>query len=89
MRSRFRTSFTRDIKKIKDRTTLGRIKSTIENVEAAETLLGIENMKKLTGTSNYYRIRLGNYRIGIIIDDDHIVDFLRCLHRRDLYRFFP
>jgi mRNA interferase RelE/StbE len=57
-------------------------------VEAADYLQGVSNIKKMAGTSNYYRIRVGEYRIGIVVEGN-TVDFIRCLSRRDLYRFFP
>lgn len=48
-------------------------------------VIGIE---KLEGYKNYYRIRFGNYRAGIHIEDD-ILTFERILHRKEIYRFFP
>lgn len=46
-------------------------------------------MKKLSGGSgDYYRLRVGDYRIGLEIEGEIIV-FVRCLHRRDIYRYFP
>lgn len=46
------------------------------------------NLKKLKGGGNYYRIRVGEYRIGIIVEGDAIT-FVRCLHRKEIYRYFP
>ena len=40
------------------------------------------------GNENYYRFRVGDYRIGIVIEEDTVV-FVRCLHRREIYRYFP
>jgi mRNA interferase RelE/StbE len=54
----------------------------------AETTSRITNLKKLKGKSGYYRIRFGNYRIGIRIEDDLVI-FIRALHRKDIYRYFP
>ncbi|HNP17926.1 MAG TPA: type II toxin-antitoxin system RelE/ParE family toxin [Fulvivirga sp.] len=45
------------------------------------------NCKKLSGTSNKYRIRSGNYRIVNSIDDEiRIVDIRSVGHRKDIYR---
>ena len=84
----FRKSFARDLKKIKDRTLLERVQEVVEEVEAAGELQEINNLKKLSGTVDCYRVRIGEYRIGIVIDGD-TVEFVRCLPRRDLYRYFP
>lgn len=46
--------------------------------------------QKLTGYQIYYKIRIGDYRIGLrIVAQDNVVDFLHVLHRRDIYRKFP
>ncbi|MCI0333421.1 MAG: type II toxin-antitoxin system RelE/ParE family toxin [Planctomycetes bacterium] len=84
----FRRSFTRDLRNIKDRRVAAKVQQAIENVESADTLGDIANLKKLANTSNFYRIRIGDYRIGVAIEGN-VVEFVRCLHRRDLYRYFP
>ena len=84
----FRQSFERDLKKIKDRSMLDRVRQVIELIEAADNLQGMPNVKKLTGSKSFFRIRIGEYRIGIFLDADE-VEFVRCLHRRDMYRYFP
>jgi mRNA interferase RelE/StbE len=33
-------------------------------------------------------IRVGDYRIGVVLEDG-VVTFVRVLHRRDVYRYFP
>lgn len=84
----FRKSFQRDVKKIKDAAVRDRVREVVEEVEAAEELQAIGNLRKISGTANCYRIRVGDYRIGIVVEGDE-VEFVRCLPRRDLYRFFP
>ena len=88
MNAVFRRSFTRDLRKIKQRQVLTSVQRAIENVEAVNSPTDIVNLKKLVGYDIFYRIRIGEYRIGIVIEGDE-VDFVRCLHRRDLYRYFP
>ena len=65
-----------------------RIKEAIERVEAAETLHEVPNLAKMSGSSGFYRIRVGDYRIGLVVEGEE-VEFVRCLHRRDVYRYFP
>lgn len=84
----FRTSFTRDLGRVRDRSLLKRVKETIEEVEAAARVLDLKNLKKLRTEGRYYRLRLGDYRIGLIIEDNTIV-FVRLLHRSEIYRYFP
>ena len=81
-------SFEKDIRKITDKNTLKRVASVIRQVQKADNLSEIKNLKKLSVADNEYRIRIGSYRIGVIISDE-IIEFVRCLHRKDIYKFFP
>lgn len=67
---------------------LRRVREAIEQVEVAETLGELPNLTILSGASGFYRIRVGDHRIGIAVEGDE-VEFVRCLHRRDIYRYFP
>jgi mRNA interferase RelE/StbE len=84
----FRKSFEKDLGKIRDEDLLLKIKTVIEEVETAESLLNISNIKKLKADGNYYRIRVGDYRIGFAEDED-MITFVRVLHRKEIYRYFP
>ena len=63
----FDASFARSLDKIKDRRILSRIVASIEKVEAAATLQEIPNLKKLSGFKEYYRIKVGDFRLGFEI----------------------
>jgi len=88
MKVEFRKSFEKDISRILERHLLARIKSVIEEVENADSLLDVSNIKKLKADGDYYRIRVGDYRIGFVEDGD-VVTFVRLLHRKEIYRYFP
>jgi len=80
--------FEKDTDKIKDKKILFKIVDVIEKVREADDIMSIKNIKKLKGSNKFYRIRIGDFRIGIIIDNN-IVEFIRCLHRKDIYKYFP
>jgi mRNA interferase RelE/StbE len=88
MKVEFRKSFEKDLKIIKETKLLKKIKSIIEEIEKADNLQQINQIKSLKGEINYYRIRVGDYRIGIYANQD-IVRFVRFLHRREIYKNFP
>jgi len=81
-------SFARDLKRIKEKSLLSQVKVAIEQVEQASSLREINNLKHLRGGGSYYRIRIGDYRIGLRIENDTVI-FVRFLHRREIYRYFP
>ena len=59
----------------------------IPEVDNPFALHGVEKMK---GYRQFYKIRFGEYRIGFKIDKkSHKIEFLRALHRKDIYRYFP
>jgi mRNA interferase RelE/StbE len=84
----FRASFVRDLRGIKNEGILSRIKEAIKQVEQAQSLQEISKLKKLKGGRNYYRLKVGEYRIGLIIEGEEI-SFVRCLNRKEIYRYFP
>jgi mRNA interferase RelE/StbE len=88
MNIEFRKSFEKDLGSIRNLILMQRIREVIEEVEIAENISEITNIKKLKGGSSYYRIRVGDYRIGVTVDED-IVIFVRVLHRKDIYQYFP
>lgn len=88
MNLEFKASFVRDLKKIKDKKLKVRVQEIIEAVEQAHSLQELESVKKLKGNDRYYRVRIGDYRIGLSVEKD-TVTFVRFLHRKDVYRYFP
>ena len=65
-----------------------KVLSIIEAVSASDNMNGFPNLKKLTGYKNCYRIKIGDYRIGIVIDKN-IVVFAAFDNRNDIYKHFP
>ncbi|MFH7243646.1 MAG: type II toxin-antitoxin system RelE/ParE family toxin [Spirulina sp.] len=88
MKVEFRKTFEKDLRKASDKILFRKIKEVIESVERTERLDEISNLKKLKGGDNYFRIRVGDYRIGLFLEED-IVFFVRVMHRREFYRYFP
>ncbi len=88
MELEFRTSFIRDLRRVRSADMRSRIERAIEDLEAASTLAEIPAAAKIKAEGHYYRIRLGDYRLGLALQDD-IAILVRFLHRRDIYRFFP
>ena len=81
-------SFQRDVRKLNNRAINSKITSAIENVQMADNIHQIKNLTKLKGTTSSYRVKLGDYRLEIIIHESS-VEFIRCLHRKDIYKYFP
>ena len=88
MKTAFRESFDADLSAIRDVSLLRRIQKVIEQVEAARTFQQIPNLKRLEASGKNYRIRVGDHRIGFVFEQG-VVTFVRCLNRKEIYRYFP
>lgn len=88
MKVKFEAKFSKDLRAIQDKKLLNKIKEIINECKLANNLLELNQIKKMHGYDSFYRIRLGEYRIGIEVLDDEII-FTRFLHRKDVYKYFP
>jgi mRNA-degrading endonuclease RelE of RelBE toxin-antitoxin system len=88
MQVEFRKTFKQDLRNLKDSKVLKRIQKVVEEVELANALSEIRNIKLLQGHENFYRIRVGDYRVGLFVEGG-VVAFVRILHRKEVYRYFP
>lgn len=84
----FRQSFARDLATLRDAAVKRRLAAIIDSIEHYPSLFSIPNLKRLRGRNHYYRVRLGDYRLGLEIKNATVY-FVRFLHRREIYRYFP
>jgi len=88
MQLEFTKQFEKELDSITDAFLTRKIDETINTVISADKLSNIPNIKKLKGYKTYYRIRIGDYRIGLRYYND-IVCFVVIEHRKDIYKNFP
>jgi mRNA interferase RelE/StbE len=88
MKLSFRNSFEKDLLRSNDKALAKQVRKLIMRIETASSLADIPNVKKLAGKNDFYRVRLGDYRVGFSYSRG-IVDLVRVLHRREIYRYFP
>ena len=84
----FLSKFDKDLSKISQRNVFQDIENAILSVENAKSMRDIPALKKLKGHKIAYRIKIGNYRIGLYIEHN-TVEFVRVVHRKDIYNLFP
>ncbi len=88
MKVKYETSFEKDLNHLREPGILKKIKKVITEIKQAGTPYSLSNLKKLRGHDTFYRIRAGDYRIGIEITEEYVI-FTRVLHRKEIYRYFP
>lgn len=88
MKVKFEAKFAKDLRAVREQKLLNKVKEIIEGCQMANSLSELNHVKKMQGYERFYRIRLGDYRIGIEILNDEII-FTRFLHRKEVYKYFP
>ena len=81
--------FSKDLANLRlDENVKKRLLELIDKIKIAESLSELNHLRKIEGYAGYYRIRFGDYRLGIKVDENW-VEMIRFLHRKDIYRRFP
>lgn len=65
-----------------------KLAAIIEELEKAANIQSVNDVKKLKGYRTAYRIRMGDYRIGFVLEENTI-KLSRIMNRREIYRYFP
>ena len=81
--------FSRDLRRIGDPALARRVNRKIAEIKAAASLRDVSQVSRVQAPrGRRYRIRVGEYRIGVTMDGDTAV-LVRFGHRGDFYRRFP
>lgn len=89
MNCEYMPSFIKDLKALKSTPVFEYVKSLVfDEIPSYSSLDEISNLKKLKDSDSAYRLRVGDYRIGLTVVGDTIT-FVRVLHRKEIYRYFP
>ena len=86
---RYADTFLKDLSALKSTPYYKKIKSIcFDELPQCVNVTHIRNLKKMEGYKDFFRIRVGDYRIGLLIQGNS-VDVLRVLNRKDIYKYFP
>ncbi|HEY5406369.1 MAG TPA: type II toxin-antitoxin system RelE/ParE family toxin [Ginsengibacter sp.] len=81
-------TFEKDVGKITDKKLANLVLKAIEKMENCKELSELSQIKKMRSSGNYYRMRIGDYRLGFKIENGIII-ILRFMHRKGIYNYFP
>ena len=85
----FDKSFCKSIIRLKDKSITQKIEELINALESGNSIAAAPNLKKLSGFHHYYRIRIGDYRVGLERISDDTIRLIVVAHRKDIYKIFP
>lgn len=63
-------------------------KFVFEILPGLSSLESAGNIEQMKGYKNYYKVRFGDFRLGIL-KKDNTLELLRVLNRKEIYKFFP
>lgn len=85
----FDKSFNKSLDKIREASVFQKLETSIRQLEKATNLNEVNNVRKLSGFKNYYRIKIGNYRVGFEMINPDSIRIIIVTHRSSIYRHFP
>ncbi len=88
MQFKFTPRFNRSVDRMRLASLRKKVLEVVHNVQEAATIRDVPNLKKLKGHPSAYRIRIGDHRIGILLEGDLVI-FTTVDHRKKIYNRFP
>ncbi len=85
----YKLSFEKDVKRLRGNPVLKRLAKVLQELEVIKTLDEFSgDVKKMSGEEFYYRLRIGDFRIGFKLIDNQI-ELMHIRHRSNIYKVFP
>ena len=80
--------FRQDMRRLGSAELRGRVDQVIQELIAADNITEVTGVIRMRARGEHYRIRIGEYRLGITMDGATAV-LRRFLPRGEIYRRFP
>lgn len=80
--------FSRDVRRLGPGQIRHRLDRTIQELIDSADISAVSGVRRLRAEGQHYRIRVGDYRLGITMDGETAV-LRRFLPRGEIYRYFP
>ena len=88
MKTYYQKRFLKDLARIPAKVRKQIEKYVFEEAPKFQSIHDSPKIERLMGYPSYYKIRFGVYRVGLKIENESLI-FIRALHRREIYRYFP
>ena len=89
MKVAFTNKYEKQFDRLSDAKLGKQVIAAVKSIIDAERIEDIPSIKKLKGFTNAYRVRSGQYRIGLIRETDGTILIAAIDTRKDFYRAFP
>ncbi len=86
----FKKTFLKELKKLPKDIRIKAEHLCFDILPEIESLADIKGLEKLVSHEKFYKVRFGDYRIGIEADiESKVIVCCRALHRKEIYRYYP
>ncbi len=86
----YKKTFLKELKKLPKDIRIKAEHLCFDVLPKIENPADIRGLEKLVGYEKSYKVRFGDYRIGIEIDiESKVIECCRALHRKEIYRYYP
>lgn len=59
-----------------------------EELVSTSSIYEMGKVEKMKGYDGFYKVRFGNYRLGLVVANE-MITVKTVMHRREIYKFFP
>lgn len=84
----YNRKFKKDLDRLNEKKIKATLKAVIQELKEKPNLAEVKGVKKIAGHPTAYRLRIGNYRLGLYYHEG-IVSLQRFVKRNDIYKIFP
>ena len=88
MRVEYSKQFLKELAHIPSKTRVSIEKFIFDELPDLNNISESRKIESLKGYKDFFKIRFGNYRVGLLKENEIIV-VRRVLHRKEIYRYFP
>jgi len=88
MKIEYKKKFLKELSKLPNEYALPIEEFVFDIFPTYDNLSEIGKVEKMTGYKYYFKIRFGDYRVGIKKEDNTIL-IETVKHRREIYKYFP
>jgi mRNA interferase RelE/StbE len=85
----YKKTFLKDLSKLHPSNRRRIEKLVFDEIPNLSSIFAGSDIKKMKGYEDFYRIRMGDYRIGIKVEHSRKIRFYRVKSRDDIYKVFP
>jgi mRNA interferase RelE/StbE len=89
VRVRVKKRFLKDLATLPARTREEIELFVFETLPACSSLERIGTVERMQGHKGFYKVRFGDYRVGLRVETGGSVEVMVVAHRREIYRLFP